>query len=95
MLEPDWLIGQYKREAGIVNEAGILRLVCRAEVEQKDSKCSNSSAVLSVWWLESMKYSRLSSDTRTGKQTDIWRIAKEAETKFGISPVNSMPYKVC
>ena len=31
MLEPDWLIGQYKREAGIVNEAGILRLACRAE----------------------------------------------------------------
>ena len=31
MLEPDWLIGlltgQHKREAGIVNEAGILRLV--------------------------------------------------------------------
>ena len=62
MLEPDWLIGQYKREAGIVNEAGILRLACRAEVEQKDSKtkCSNSSAVLSVWWLERTKYSRLS-----------------------------------
>ena len=31
MLELDWLIGQYKREAGIVNEAGILRLACRAE----------------------------------------------------------------
>ena len=46
MLEPDWLIGQYKREAGIVNEAGILRLACRAEVEQKDSKCSNTSAVV-------------------------------------------------
>ena len=60
MLEPDWLIGQYKREAGIVNEAGILCLAFRAEVEQKDSKCSNSSAVLSVWWLESTKYSRLS-----------------------------------
>ena len=42
MLEPDWLKGQYKREVGIVNEAGILRLACRAEVEQKDSKCSNS-----------------------------------------------------
>ena len=41
MLEPDWLIGQYKREAGIVNEAGILPLLG----EQKDSKCSNSSAV--------------------------------------------------
>ena len=31
MLEPDWLIGllteQYKIEAGIVNEAGILHLV--------------------------------------------------------------------
>ena len=26
MLEPDWLIGQYKREAGIVNEAGNLSL---------------------------------------------------------------------
>ena len=26
MLEPDWLIGQYERGAGIVNEAGILRL---------------------------------------------------------------------
>ena len=37
-----------------------------------------------------MKYSRLS----TGKQTDIQRIAEEAETKFGISPVDSMPYKV-
>ena len=43
MLEPDWLIGQYKREAGIVNEAGILRLECRAKVEHKGSKCSNSS----------------------------------------------------
>ena len=31
MLEPDWLIGQYKREVGIVNEAGILCLACRAE----------------------------------------------------------------
>ena len=31
MLEPDWLIGQYKREVGIVNEAGILCLGCRAE----------------------------------------------------------------
>ena len=61
MLEPDWLIGQYKREAGIVNEAGILSLGCRAEVEQqKDSKCSNSSGVLSVSLLESTKYSRLS-----------------------------------
>ena len=60
MLEPDWLIGQYKREAGIVNEAGILSLGYRAEVEQKDSKCPNSSAVLSVSWLESTKYSRLS-----------------------------------
>ena len=40
MLEPDWLIGQYKREVGIVNEAGILQLACGAEVEQKDSKCS-------------------------------------------------------
>ena len=60
MLEPDWLIGQYKREAGIVNEAGILHLEYRAEVEQKDSKCSDSSTVLSVWWLESTKYSRLS-----------------------------------
>ena len=40
MLEPDWLIGQYKREAGIVNEAGILHLACRAEVEQK---CSDPS----------------------------------------------------
>ena len=59
MLEPDWLIGQYKREAGIVNEAGIIRLGCRAEVEQKDSEYSNSSAVLSVWWKESTKYSRL------------------------------------
>ena len=51
MLEPDWLIGQYKREAGIVNEAGILHLGCRAEVEQKDSKYSNSSPVLSVFIL--------------------------------------------
>ena len=41
MLEPDWLIGQYKREAGIVNEAGILRLGCRAEVEQKDKRTPN------------------------------------------------------
>ena len=57
MLEPDWLLGQYKREAGIVNEAGTFALLA----EQKDSKCSNSSAaVLSVCWLESMKYSRLS-----------------------------------
>ena len=31
MLEPDWLIEQYKREEGIVNEAGILCLACRAE----------------------------------------------------------------
>ena len=31
MLEPNWLIGQYEREAGIVNEAGILRLACRAK----------------------------------------------------------------
>ena len=34
MLEPDWLIGQYKREAGIVNEAGTFALVA----EQKLSK---------------------------------------------------------
>ena len=31
MLEPDWLIEEYKREAEIVNEAGILHLACRAE----------------------------------------------------------------
>ena len=34
MLEPDWLIGQYKREAGIVNEAGTFALVA----EQKLSR---------------------------------------------------------
>ena len=35
MLEPDWQIGQCKREAGIVNEAGILSLGCGAEVQPR------------------------------------------------------------
>ena len=48
MLEPDWLIGQYKREAGIVNEAGILRLGCRAEVEQNPNR--NYEAVMKLFF---------------------------------------------
>ena len=47
MLEPDWLIGQYKREAGIVNEAGILSLGCGAEgLDMFELVCSAFSLVV-------------------------------------------------
>ena len=72
---------------GTVNEAGILRLACRAEGLKMFQLVCASSLLVGEHEIFTFELR-----TSTEKQIDI---AKEAETKFGISPVDSMPYKVC
>ena len=76
-VRPDWLIGQYKREAGIVNEAGILRLACRAEGQEV--KMAEGDSIDDQESVESLLPSE-QSDTLNRNAEPVAEVSRPVET---------------